>query len=492
MRPLRSRRKRRACIVADDEQEVEAADDEAADDEQEVEAEEADESAEEEGQHDGPGSGPDSPDEESSEDEEKRTCDSEAACECETRCEEERESLGIVRDAIHTAMQRNADRVKGKDELVERLKASCIPQPYKREYTQLAQRLAAEGADRDDKLAHKLQRALSIPFGKYAELPPLQDTASKRALLERAQRGFDRAAYGLKHAKEQMLNILAQMISAADGSHISRAKPRVLCLTGAAGCGKSLLATRGMKAALGRPCVSFAMGSVADSQYFLGCQYFWQGSHQGALVDALVSAGVMNPTLVFDEVDKVCESSHGKGVINMLMHLTDPLQNEAIKDAYFSPMPVDFSACPMVFLCNDPSKIHPVLRDRMHFIYVEAHSHSDKLHISRDFLWPEVLQQLGLSTAVGQGRLHLLPATFEYLVKRCVAEGDKEDAGMRSMKRQMETIALYCNTAHLLGKMQLPLRLDVEGAKRILTETKHHCKGSGVEALSVSVQNMYI
>lgn len=367
--------------------------------------------------------------------------------------------------------------------LSKQLAVSKIPEPFRTQYVSRAKRLEACG-EPDEKERTFLERVLRIPFGNYKGLVSGETKDERRKHMLQTRKAFDDSVYGMEHVKSQMVQIVAQALAAG-----GTCRPRIVCLVGSAGCGKTLIASKGLANALNRPVVHLAMASLTDTSSLVGCSMFYHGSHPGGIVDGLVGAGCMDPILVFDEVDKIAGNENGKSIMNMLIHLTDPLQNSTFRDAYFTPLPIDLSACVMVFLCNDVELIHPILRDRMHIIRVKKQSSKDKFEISKRFMWKEVVKQLGLQKTLGD-RMTLSDEAIEVLVKNGSTE--KCEGGMRAVKRQMETIALYINSEHLFGNFDLPCALSVAQAKQILEEMCHHDDEVVVEGLSTSVQHMYI
>ena len=101
----------------------------------------------------------------------------------------------------------------------------------------------------------------------------------------------------------------------------------------------------------------------------------------------------MNPIFYFDELDKVSDTNKGQEIINLLIHLTDPIQNTNFTDKYYAGIPFDLSKSLFVFSFNDINRVNPILRDRMNLINVEGFDKLDKLEICHNFVLPELSQE---------------------------------------------------------------------------------------------------
>ena len=367
----------------------------------------------------------------------------------------------------------------------DKIKLSNIPEEHKAEMLKRAEDVdeaMEDGEHRDSKTELLLRRLLRIPFSVYTP-PPMGETLKEKALLlKTARTALDKTVYGMNVAKNELLNVMAQMLAWADEQrvviqplslsapppvlesvNVQRPKPRIFCLVSAPGLGKTLLATEGLKAILKRPAITFSLAGMTESTQLLGCSFFYEGAHPGSLYDALVSAQCMDPILVFDEIDKVADTPSGRALTNTMIHLTDPLSNHSIKDAYIAPVTLDLSACPMVFLCNDPELIPPVLRDRMHFIHIDPPTHQERIHIVREYLWTQVLTKLKLTNTLRN--VHFTHQSIEALL-----DMSKNQDGLRGVKHLLETVALTLNRQHMMGEIELTkaeVQIDVGTCTRL-------------------------
>lgn len=317
-----------------------------------------------------------------------------------------------------------------------------------------------------------LENILRVPFGKYSKLPITKESQPENVsnFFDKAQATLDSAVHGMNTVKEEVLNYLAQIVS-TDGS----STPRVIALCGSPGIGKTAIVRRGLAAALDRPMKCISMGGISDSSYFFGFDYTYQGSKYGAIVQALIETKVMNPVIFMDELDKISGTQDGIEVQNLLVHLTDPVQNHTFTDKYFAGIDIDISKVLFVFSYNDEKLVNPVLKDRLHIIRVPDPTTEEKVTIGSKYL----VEELNANAGFKNGEVIF----SRDVVKNIIQNYCKNDKGVRNLKRCIETIMLKCNTARYLGKRQkyktipqpltLPVTVSEEMVKELLDKNKN-------------------
>ena len=284
---------------------------------------------------------------------------------------------------------------------------------------------------------------LKIPFGKFANLPvSINDPIEKiHEYFESAYNTLNESVYGLDKVKEEIINYIGQFISTNNKS-----TPRVIGLHGVAGCGKTSIIKRGLSECLKRPMKFISMGGVRDSSHFLGFDFTYSGSRHGFIVQALMEAEVMNPIIFMDELDKISNTTDGIDVQNLLVHLTDPIQNMKFQDKYFVGVEIDLSQVVIVFSFNDIDLINPILKDRINIIKVPDPDEKSKIVIGTKYFPKEISPNIGLKYD---------DIIFsDEVVKHIITKFCKSDKGVRGLKKCMETIMLKINTARFLGKLQ--------------------------------------
>ena len=159
----------------------------------------------------------------------------------------------------------------------------------------------------------------------------------------------------------------------------------------------------------------------------------------------------MNPVIYFDELDKISDTTRGQEIINVLIHLTDPSQNDNFCDKYFSEIPFDLSKALIVFTYNDDSAVNPILKDRMIRIETKDYSVSDKVEIARRHIIPEINAQFNIAEK---------EIVFSDEIIKTIIESTEEEAGVRNLKRNIESIISNLNLNALIGDQEYPITID--------------------------------
>ncbi|HEX8994556.1 MAG TPA: endopeptidase La [Ktedonobacterales bacterium] len=278
---------------------------------------------------------------------------------------------------------------------------------------------------------------------------PWAERTDDRLDMNFAQKTLDNEHYGLEKVKERIIEFLAvrqlrimqaqrqaqqaaREGSPADAAELARAananKGPILCLIGPPGVGKTSLG-RSIAHALGRKFVRISLGGVHDEAEIRGHRRTYVGALPGRIMQAMRTAGVVNPVFLLDEVDKLAADYRGDPAA-ALLEVLDPEQNNTFSDHYLE-TPYDLSQ--VFFICtgNNRYQIPRALADRMDIIELPGYTEEEKVEIGRSFVMPKVLGEHGLSRAQVQ-----IPArVMSYIVSRYTRE-----AGVRSLERQLATI----------------------------------------------------
>jgi ATP-dependent Lon protease len=289
------------------------------------------------------------------------------------------------------------------------------------------------------KMTNWIESLCRIPIGKYAGLPIFKTPSTPAmndisAFLLRTQSILDSAVYGHTDSKDQIIRFLAQWIVNPN------TKGSVIGIHGPPGVGKTTLVKEGICRALEIPFGSISLSGSSDASYLDGHSYTYEGSTWGRIVSVLMEAQCMNPLLYMDEVDKL--SGHKSNeVTSILIHLTDPAQNTAFSDKYFSDVPIDLSRSIMVFTYNDPELVSPILRDRMISIEVKPYNDGDKLEIARKHLIPSLCVQFKFD----KNDVVISDSVIKLLINMV-----PEEDGVRSLRRALEHIFSNINLERLI------------------------------------------
>lgn len=320
------------------------------------------------------------------------------------------------------------------------------------------------------KLKNWINAVCNIPFGKIKELPvKLEDGQDKIIeFMKKTKDDFDNKIYGHVEAKDQITRIIAQWISNPTS------KGNVIGIHGKPGVGKTTLIKDGLAKALDLPFAFVPLGGAHDSSFLDGHGFTYEGSTWGKIAELLMHSKYMNPIIYFDELDKISDTTKGQEIINVLIHLTDPSQNDKFNDKYFSEIPLDLSKALIIFTYNDDTMISPILKDRMIRIETKDYTTSDKVNISKNHMIPEIKSQFGIKE-------NDIKFNDDMLIK--LINNTTQESGVRNLKRNIESIVSNINLNVLLGKAKYPVCIDSEIIETYKNKTKE---------VNPSIPHMYL
>ena len=291
-----------------------------------------------------------------------------------------------------------------------------------------------------------LEKFSSLPLGIYKDIPvKLADgNETCASFMEKARRCLGEAIYGQEEAKIQILQFIASKITNPSASGLS------LLLSGPPGIGKTSLIKNGIAKSLDWPFQFISLGGDSDASTYTGHQVVYEGSHCGKIVNSVVAAKSMSMVLMFDELDKISATPKGEEVQNLLVHLTDSVQNGEFEDKYLAGIPLDLSKVLFSFSANDLSKIDRVLLDRMVVIQLEGYSKKEKMAIAENFLLPTALREVALDEKV---------AITRDVLEHIITEYANEEKGVRELKRCIEAVTQKINMLRIFNAKDLPFHI---------------------------------
>jgi ATP-dependent Lon protease len=292
-----------------------------------------------------------------------------------------------------------------------------------------------------------LEKVVSVPFGIYKELPATLDDGPEKChdFMKKAQNCLAEAIYGQEEAKLQILQFIATKLANPQGRGLS------LLLSGSPGIGKTSLIKNGISKSLEWPFEFISLGGDSDATTYTGHQMVYEGSHCGKIVNSIITAKSMSMVMMFDELDKISATPKGEEVQNLLIHLTDSVQNSDFEDKYISGIPIDLSKIMFVFSANDLSKIDKVLLDRMIVIELKGYNSKDKAEIAKNFLVPNALKEVNLIDKV----------TFsKEIIDYILSNYCKEEPGVREFKRAIEQVVQKINMLRIFNSKDMPFYIE--------------------------------
>ena len=327
-----------------------------------------------------------------------------------------REQLKSIQEELNES-EGGGSRRKNKKDYRERIEEAELPEEIREAALEEADRLEAlgQGSAEESVIRNYLDFILALPWKKEEE-------ASVN--LEEARQILEADHYGLEKVKERILQYLA-VLQLKKGS-----KGSILLLAGPPGTGKTSLG-RSIARALDRKYIRLSLGGIRDEAEIRGHRRTYVGALPGRILQSIKTAGVTNPVMVLDEVDKLMSGGYSGDPASALLEVLDPEQNSTFTDHYLD-LPYDLSDVFFIATANSTDTIPGPLMDRMEVIQVSGYTEEEKFHIAREHLIPEVREEHGLSEE--QFR-------FEDDALRKIITDYTLEAGVRGLKKQLAAVA---------------------------------------------------
>ena len=259
---------------------------------------------------------------------------------------------------------------------------------------------------------------LDIPWEKLSD--DIEDVAEVRKAL-------DEDHYGLEKVKERVVEALAVR------NITNKGDAPILCLAGPPGTGKTSIA-QSVARAMNKKYIRIALGGVRDEAEIRGHRRTYVGAIPGRIIHGLINAGVKNPLILLDEIDKVSSDYNHGDTQAALLEVLDPEQNCKFTDHYVE-LPMDLSEVLFITTANDLSQISQPLLDRMEVIELNSYTENEKIHIAKEHLIPKQMAKNGLTSR----QLKISDSCISDIISQYTAE-----AGVRTLERK---IAAICRKA---------------------------------------------
>ncbi len=279
---------------------------------------------------------------------------------------------------------------------------------------------------------------------------PWEMKAEKLVDIGEARRILGEQHYGLEKVKDRIIQHLAVMQLKKD-KHGS-----ILLLVGPPGTGKTSLG-KSIAEALGRKYTRLSLGGIRDEAEIRGHRRTYVGAMPGRILQSIKKAGVMNPVMILDEVDKLMTGYNGDPA-SALLEVLDPEQNNTFTDHYLD-LPYDLSNVFFIATANSLESIPGPLLDRMEVIQLSSYTTNEKFHIGKNHLIMGALEEHGLTEADVQ--------ISDETLKKIISDYTME-AGVRGLKKQLAAIARSVVEKIVLGTIAKPYIVEADALEEIL------------------------
>ena len=354
-----------------------------------------------------------------------------------------REQLKVIREELGEDNSRT--EIENYKKQLEKLKAS---KEVKERISEEIHRLenSASNPSEAGVIRGYIETLLEMPWDKMSE--DNEDISAARKQL-------DQDHYGLEKVKERVLEFLAVRTLTKKGDS------PILCLVGPPGTGKTSIA-KSIAEALNKQYVRICLGGVRDEAEIRGHRRTYVGAMPGRIANGLKMAGVKNPLMLLDEVDKV--SSDYKGdTSSALLEVLDPEQNVRFRDHYIE-IPVDLSEVLFIATANDVQGIPRPLLDRMELIEISSYTENEKLHIAKEHLLKKQIRKHGLENytfTVSDGALKKMITSYT------------REAGVRGLERRIGEICRK-TAKEILEEKKTAVRITESNLSRYLGKERYH------------------
>ncbi len=375
-----------------------------------------------------------------------------------------------LQSKIHNQVQEEVDKTQREYYLREQIRVIQTElgevDAQTREINELRDRIDKAGMPKEvkEKADHEIERLTQMPgaapevaiIRTYLDwlitLPWTKSTVDNLDITV-ADKLLDEQHYGLKKAKERILEYIAVRKLAAE-----KMRSPILCFVGPPGTGKTSMG-RSIAQALGRTFVRISLGGIHDEAEIRGHRRTYIGALPGRIIQTMKRAGTINPIFMLDEVDKIGMDFRGDPSA-ALLEVLDPEQNYAFSDHYLD-VPYDLSKVMFITTANIIDPVPPALRDRMEVIEFPGYIEEEKIAIAKQFLIPRQKEEHGLGET---------PRFLDESLKSLIREYTYE-AGVRNLDREIANIARKVARMVAEGK-RAPTQITRESLFKYLGPTR--------------------
>ncbi len=345
------------------------------------------------------------------------------------------------------------------EEFAKRIRTAELPAEVEAKLQKENEKLAKipYGSAEATVISNYIDTCLDIPWSKVTK---------DRVRFSTVQKVLDADHTGLEKVKARIVEYIAAKQFSPE------LRNQIICLVGPPGVGKTSIASS-IARAMNRKYVRISLGGVRDEADIRGHRKTYIGAMPGRIVTALTQAGVRNPLILLDEIDKLTRDTHGDPT-SALLEVLDGEQNKSFRD-HFVELPIDLSHCMFLATANSLESIPRPLLDRMEIIELGIYTKREKIAIAKNHLLPKQLKRHGMSKKM----LRITDAALEELIDFYTRE-----AGVRTLERKLAELCRKAGKYFLeSGKQSLTIDAgDIKthlGVRKCLPETIEECDEIG-------------
>ncbi|MCD7782122.1 MAG: endopeptidase La [Methanosphaera sp.] len=354
-----------------------------------------------------------------------------------------REQMKIIQEELNMTSEEGSKTYRDK------IKEANLPSEVEEVVLEELNKLERQGQNNSEEniIRNYLDTILALPWNK-----------SDKSIVDitRAKEQLDNDHYGLEKVKKRIIQHLT-VLKMKDDKQGS-----ILLFVGPPGTGKTSLG-KSIATALERPYIRASLGGIKDESEIRGHRRTYLGALPGRIINGMKKAGQTNPVFVLDEIDKLTASINGNPT-SALLEVLDPEQNDTFSDHYLE-VPYDLSDVFFIATANNLEDIPKPLRDRLEIITLDSYTNDEKMHIAKEHLISEVLEDHGLTS----DDLVIEDDAIEEVINNYTRE-----AGVRELKRQLSAIARYTTEQIVVDDIERPLVVKKDMLYDILGHQKAH------------------